>query len=538
MNSLDTPVVPSRVDRDSAEFKENVKHHSGLISDLRAKLAKVREGGSAKALELHRKRGKLTARERVAKLIDPGSFFLELSAMAAHGMYEGEVPSAGLVTGLGVVSRRLCVIVANDATVKGGTYYPETIRKHLRAQEIAIENRLPCLYLVDSGGVFLPVQAQVFPDKEHFGRIFYNQAVMSSMNIPQVSVVMGMCTAGGAYVPAMSDECVIVRNNGTIYLGGPPLVKAATGEESSEEELGGGDMHSRISGVTDHLAADDAEAIRICRSIVENLNAPVFTQPTGFEEPVYPADDLYGLVHRDLRRPCDMAEVLARIVDGSRFHPFKALYGRTLVTGFAHVMGRPVGIVGNCGVLFSDSALKGAHFVELCSQRNIPLVFLQNITGFMVGREFEEGGIIKHGAKMVQAVATAPVPKYTILTGSSNGAGNYAMCGRSYGARFLFSWPNSRISVMGPEQAAQVMVIIKREQLKRQGKELSAAEEEAIAGPVRARYEAEAHPYFATARLWDDGIIEPAHTRKVLGFCLQASAQTPGGAPSFPVFRM
>ncbi|MFA6318601.1 MAG: carboxyl transferase domain-containing protein [Elusimicrobiota bacterium] len=538
MNSLDTPVVRSRVERDSVDFKENAKYHAGLVSDLRAMLAKVREGGSAKAMELHRKRGKLTARERIARLVDPGSYFLELSPMAAHGMYDGEVPSAGLVTGLGVVSRRLCVIVANDATVKGGTYYPETIRKHLRAQEVAIENRLPCVYLVDSGGVFLPVQAQVFPDKEHFGRIFYNQALMSSLNIPQVSVVMGMCTAGGAYVPAMSDEAVIVKGVGTIYLGGPPLVKAATGEESSEEELGGGDMHSRISGVTDHLAANDEEALRVARSIVENLNAPEFKEPVGFEEPVYPAEDLYGLVHRDLRRPCDMAEVIARIVDGSRFHPFKALYGRTLATGFARIMGHPVGIVGNCGVLFSDSALKGAHFVELCSQRGIPLVFLQNITGFMVGREFEEGGIIKHGAKMVQAVATAPVPKYTILTGSSNGAGNYAMCGRSYGGRFLFSWPNAKISVMGPEQAAQVMVIIKREQLKRQGKELSSSEEEAIAAPVRARYEAEAHPYFATARLWDDGIIEPAQTRRVLGFCLASAFQTPAKTPSFPVFRM
>ncbi|MBI5210042.1 MAG: methylcrotonoyl-CoA carboxylase [Elusimicrobia bacterium] len=538
MNTFDTPVVQSKVDRESAEFKENARHHAGLIEDLRARLGKVRAGGSAKALELHRKRGKVFVRERIERLKDPGSFFLELSPLAACGMYDDEVPAAGLVTGLGLVSGRLCVIVANDATVKGGTYYPETIRKHLRAQEIAIENRLPCLYLVDSGGVFLPKQAEVFPDKEHFGRIFYNQAVMSSMNIPQVSVVMGMCTAGGAYVPAMSDECVIVRGTGTIYLGGPPLVKAATGEESSEEELGGGDMHSRISGVTDHLAKDDDDALSICRSIVENLNAPAFARPAGFDEPAYPASDLYGIVHRDLRRPGDVTEVIARLVDGSRFHPFKAFYGRTLTCGFARIMGHQVGIVANCGVLFSDSALKGAHFVELCSQRGIPLLFLQNITGFMVGREFEEGGIIKHGAKMVQAVSTACVPKFTVLIGSSNGAGNYAMCGRAYGARFLFSWPNSRISVMGPEQAAQVMTIIKREQLKRQGRELSAEEEEAIAAPVRSLYEAEGHPYFATARLWDDGIIEPAETRKILGLCLQAAAQAPAGKPSFPVFRM
>ncbi|MBI4678440.1 MAG: methylcrotonoyl-CoA carboxylase [Elusimicrobia bacterium] len=538
MNSFDTPVIASAVDLDSADSKENVKYHSALVSDLRAKLAKIREGGQPKALELHRKRGKLAARERIARLVDPGSFFLELSPMAAYGMYDGEVPAAGLVTGLGVVSRRLCVIVANDATVKGGTYYPETIRKHLRAQEIAIENRLPCVYLVDSGGVFLPKQAEVFPDKEHFGRIFYNQAVMSSLNVPQISIVLGMCTAGGAYVPAMSDECVIVRGVGTIYLGGPPLVKAATGEESSEEDLGGGDMHSRISGVTDHLVGNDEEALLACRSIVENLNAPEFVEPAGFEEPAYPASDLYGIVHRDLRRPGDVAQVIARLVDGSRFHPFKALYGRTLATGFAKIMGRPVGIIGNCGVLFSDSAMKGAHFIELCCQRGIPLLFLQNITGFMVGREFEEGGIIKHGAKMVQAVSTACVPKFTVLIGSSNGAGNYAMCGRAYGARFVFSWPNSKISVMGPEQAAQVMVIIKREQLKRQGRELSAEEEEAIAAPVRARYEAEAHPYFATARLWDDGIIEPEATRRILGFCMTAASHAPAGKPAFPVFRM
>jgi 3-methylcrotonyl-CoA carboxylase beta subunit len=436
-----------------------------------------------------------------------------------------------------MVSGRLCVLAANDATVKGGTYYAETIKKHLRAQEIALENRLPCVYLVDSGGVFLPRQADVFPDKEHFGRIFYNQAIMSSLGIPQISVVMGMCTAGGAYVPAMSDECVIVRANATIYLGGPPLVKAATGEESSAEELGGGEMHSRISGVTDHLAENDEEALRIARSIVENLNIPVFSLGEG-PEPLYPACDLYGIVHRDLRRPCDVVEIVARLVDGSRFHPFKSLYGQTLTCGFSKLMGRPIGIVGNRGVLFSEAALKGTHFIELCSQRRIPILFLQNITGFMVGKDYEQGGIIKHGAKLVQAVATAPVPKITVITGSSNGAGNYAMCGRAYGPRFLFTWPNARVSVMGADQASQVMVIIKREQMRRQKAELSAEEQEQIAAPIRAQYEAEGHPYYGTARLWDDGIIDPADTRKVLALCFAAACQVPIGELRYPVFRM
>ncbi len=532
-----TPVLESHVDRESGEFRENARHHEALLADLRAKLEAARRGGSEKAVSLHRQRGKLTARERVERLLDPGSSFLELSALAALGMYDDEVPSAGLITGLGVVSGRLCVIAANDATVKGGTYYAETIKKHLRAQEIALENRLPCLYLVDSGGVFLPRQADVFPDKEHFGRIFYNQAVMSSLGIPQVSVVMGMCTAGGAYVPAMSDECVIVRGNGTIYLGGPPLVKAATGEESSAEELGGGDMHSRVSGVTDHLADDDEHALRLCRSIVENLNVRRFDLGGG-EEPLYPASDLYGLVNRDLRRPADVTEVVARLVDGSRFHQFKPLYGQTLTCGFARLMGRPIGILGNRGVLFSEAALKGAHFIELCSQRKVPILFLQNITGFMVGKDYEQGGIIKHGAKLVQAVATAPVPKITVITGSSNGAGNYAMCGRAYGARFLFTWPNSRVSVMGADQAAQVMVIIKREQLKRQKATLAAEEEEKITSPIRAQYEAEGHPYYGTARLWDDGIIEPADTRRVLATCLEAASYAPLPEPRYPVFRM
>ncbi|OGR46092.1 MAG: methylcrotonoyl-CoA carboxylase [Elusimicrobia bacterium GWA2_66_18] len=533
----DTPPIPSVVDRDCAEYQANSAHHQGLLTDLRARLERIRSGGPKKSVDLHRLRGKLTARERIERLIDLGGDFLELSAMAAMGMYDDEVPSGGVVAGLGVVSGRLCVIVANDATVKGGTYYAETIKKHLRAQEIAQENRLPCIYLVDSGGVFLPKQSEVFPDKEHFGRIFYNQAVMSSLNIPQISVVMGMCTAGGAYVPAMSDESVIVREQGTIYLGGPPLVKAATGEESTAEELGGGDMHSRISGVTDHLADDDEHALQICRAIIDNLNAPVYRPEEG-EAPLYPAEELYGLMHRDLRRPCDPKEVIARIVDGSRFHEFKKLYGVTLTCGFARIHGRPVGILGNRGILFSESSLKGAHFIQLCDQRRVPLLFLQNITGFMVGREFEQGGIIKNGAKLVQAVSTTRVPKVTVVIGSSNGAGNYAMCGRAYGARFLFTWPNARVSVMGAEQAAKVMTIIKREQLKRQGAELSVDDAEKISAPIRAQYEAEGHPYYGTARLWDDGIIEPADTRRVLGMAFAAAAHAPIGDLDRPVFRM
>ncbi|OGS01941.1 MAG: methylcrotonoyl-CoA carboxylase [Elusimicrobia bacterium RBG_16_66_12] len=534
---VDTPPIASVVSRDSAEFQANSGHHQSLLSDLRARLGRIRQGGPKKSVDLHRSRGKLTARERVERMIDHGSDFLEFSALAAMGMYDDEVPAAGVITGLGVVSGRLCVIVANDATVKGGTYYAETIKKHLRAQEIAQENRLPCVYLVDSGGVFLPKQSEVFPDKEHFGRIFYNQAMMSSLHIPQISVVMGMCTAGGAYVPAMSDESVIVRGQGTIYLGGPPLVKAATGEESSAEDLGGGDMHSRVSGVTDHLADDDEHALQICRSIVANLNSRRFDLGEG-EAPLYPAEDLYGIVNRDLRRPCDPKEVIARIVDGSRFHEFKALYGTTLTCGFAKIHGRPVGILANRGILFSESSLKGAHFIELCDQRRIPLLFLQNITGFMVGREFEQGGIIKHGAKLVQAVSTTRVPKVTVVVGSSNGAGNYAMCGRAYGARFLFTWPNARISVMGAEQAATVMTIIKRESLKRTGQDLSAEEAEKIAAPIRGQYETEGHPYFGTARLWDDGIIEPADTRKVLATAFAAAAHAPIGELDRPVFRM
>jgi len=534
----DTPLLASSADHDSKEFKANAAHHEKLVADLRKHLKRIRKGGSEKAVKLHRERGKLTVRERIKKLVDRGSEFLEFSAMAAFGMYDDEVPSAGIVTGIGIICERMCVIVANDATVKGGTYYPETIRKHIRAQEIAIENRLPCIYLVDSGGVFLPKQAEVFPDKEHFGKFFYNQAVLSSMGVPQISIVMGMCTAGGAYVPAMSDETVIVREQGTIYLGGPPLVRAATGEESTTEELGGGEMHSSVSGVTDHLADSDTHALQICRSIIDNLNVPRVEAPSGFEEPAYPVEDIYGVVHRDLRRPGDVREVIARLVDGSRFHEFKRLYGKTLVCGFAKLMGRPIGILGNSGILLPDSSVKGAHFIELASQRKIPLLFLQNITGFMVGKQVEQAGIIKHGAKLVQAVSTAPVPKFTIMIGSSNGAGNYAMCGRAYGARFLFTWPNARVSVMGADQAAQVMVIIKRAQLARQNKTLDHEQAEKIAAPIRAEYERQGHPYYGTARLWDDGIIEPADTRRILGICMRAAEHAPVADHKFPVFRM
>ncbi len=535
---MDTPIIETVVDKQGSDYAENIRHHEKLLADMDSRFEKVKQGGSKKSVDLHRKRGKLTARERIAELIDPGTDFLEFSALAAAEMYNDEVPSAGIVTGIGVVSGRMCVIAANDATVKGGTYYPETIKKHLRAQEIAQENRLPCIYLVDSGGVNLAKQADVFPDKLHFGRIFYNQAVMSSMGIPQISIVMGMCTAGGAYVPAMSDECVIVKGTGTIYLGGPPLVKAATGEDTTAEELGGGLMHCRVSGVTDHLAEDDSHALSICRSIVGNLNAPEYHKPKDIEEPLYPAEELYGIVNRDLRRPGDVREIIARIVDGSRFHEFKQHYGSTLVTGFSKIWGRPVGILGNCGILLSESAMKGAHFVELCARRKIPLLFLQNITGFMVGTQVEQQGIVKHGAKMVQAVATAAVPKITIVIGSSNGAGNYAMCGRSYSPRFLFTWPNARVSVMGAEQAAQVMTIVKRGQLARAKKKLSEKEAEEIAGPIRAQYEREGHPYFGTARLWDDGIISPADTRRVLGLCFAAAAHAPIEESQFPVFRM
>ncbi len=487
-----------------------------------------------------RKRGKLMVRERLERLVDPGTPFLELSALAAWGRHEGEVPAAGIVTGVARVSGRECVVVANDSTVKGGTYFPETIRKHIRAQEIGLENRLPCIYLVDSGGVFLPRQDEVFPDKEHFGRIFYNQAVMSSLGIPQVSVVLGMCTAGGAYVPAMSDENVIVRGAGTIYLAGPPLVKAATGEEVSAEDLGGAEMHSRVSGVTDHLAEDEESALRKCRDIIACLNTVKATDLdlAPPEEPAYPAEEIYGVLPTETRQPYDSRELIARLVDGSRFHEFKAEYGTTLVCGHARWWGYPVGVVANNGVIFGESALKGAHFIQLCAQRRIPLVFLQNITGFMVGKRYEQGGIARDGAKMVQAVATAAVPKITVIVGASHGAGNYAMCGRGYRPRFLFTWPNARVSVMGAEQAASVLVQVKRDQLAREGKSLPAEEARKIADPVLEKYQREGDPYFGTALLWDDGLIDPVRTRSVVALALSASLNAPIGDSRAPVYRM
>lgn len=535
MDALASHVRPS-----SAEFKENAAHHRALAATLKERLAQVARGGSQKAIDTQRARNKLLPRERIERLLDPDTPFLELSALAAWGRHKNEVPSAGIITGIGSIHGRECMVVANDSTVKGGTYFPETVKKHVRAQEVALENRLPCVYLVDSGGAFLPLQDEVFPDRDHFGRIFYNQANLSARGIPQVAVVLGMCTAGGAYVPAMSDECVIVKGNGTIYLGGPPLVKAATGEEVSAEELGGGEMHSKISGVTDHLANNEEEALHLARNIVENLNTVkrvgLDLQPP--EDPLYPPEELYGVLPANARLPYDVREVLARLVDGSRFHEFKANYGSTLVCGFARWMGYPVGIVANNGVLFSESAQKGAHFVQLCDQRGIPLLFLQNITGFMVGKAAEQGGIAKHGAKMVQAVATATVPRITLFIGGSHGAGNYAMCGRAYSPRFLFTWPNSRISVMGAEQAAGVLAQVKREQLERHGQTLTAQEEEAIRAPVLEKYEVEGDPYYATARLWDDGIIDPAQTREVIALALSACLNAPYQRAPAPVFRM
>ena len=533
-------VLTSHVKPRGPEFEARRTHHQGLAAELARVLTEVRRGGSEQAVQLHRSRGKLLPRERIERLLDPGTPFLELSPLAAGGSYGDEVPSAGIVTGIGVISGRECVIVANDATVKGGTYYPLTIKKHIRAQEIALENRMPAVYLVDSGGVFLPMQAEVFPDKEHFGRIFYNQAIMSAEGIPQVAAVLGMCTAGGAYVPAMSDENVIVRGAGTIYLAGPPLVKAATGEEVTPEDLGGAEVHSRVSGVTDHMAANEEEALHVVRDIVERLNT-VKRVDLDLAEPVdphYPAEELYGILPEDTKQPYDVREILARLLDDSRLHEFKANYGPTLVCGFARWMGYPVGIVANNGVLFSESALKGAHFVELCSQRRIPLVFLQNITGFMVGKRYESGGIAKDGAKMVQAVATAQVPRITVLIGASHGAGNYAMCGRGYRPRFLFTWPNSRISVMGAEQAASVLTQVKRDQLAREGKTLTPEEEDAIARPVLEKYEREGSPYYATGQLWDDGIIDPADTRAVVALALSASLNAPVTRGPAPVYRM
>ncbi|HVM19946.1 MAG TPA: carboxyl transferase domain-containing protein [Egibacteraceae bacterium] len=530
----------SAADPAADAFARNDAAHRELVADLRRQLAQTAQGGGERARLRHTERGKLLPRERVDALVDPGSPFLELSPMAAHGLYDGDAPAAGIITGVGRVSGREVVIVANDATVKGGTYYPMTVKKHLRAQEVALHNRLPCVYLVDSGGAFLPKQDEVFPDREHFGRIFFNQATMSARGIPQIAAVLGSCTAGGAYVPAMSDETVIVRNQGTIFLGGPPLVKAATGEVVSAEDLGGGDLHSRTSGVTDHLADDDAHALQIVRSIVATLHPRTATpwERAPVEEPVVDPEQLYGVVPADTRTPYDVREVIARVVDGSRFHEFKALYGTTLVTGFARIHGHPVGIVANNGILFSESALKGAHFIELCDQRKVPLVFLQNISGFMVGREYEAGGIAKDGAKMVTAVSCARVPKLTVIIGGSFGAGNYGMCGRAYSPRFLWMWPNARISVMGGEQAATVLSTIRRDQIEAKGEQWSAEDEEAFKQPLRDQYEHQGHPYYSTARLWDDGVIDPKDTRTVLGLALTAAANAPLEDVRYGVFRM
>ena len=539
-SALDDVTWETRVDPRTASFEQNVAHQESLVAQLRQRLESAAAGGSAASRERHRARGKLLPRERVDALLDPASPFLELSPLAAHGLYGDEAPGAGIITGVGRVAGREVVVVANDATVKGGTYYPLTVKKHLRAQEVALENRLPCVYLVDSGGAFLPLQDEVFPDRDHFGRIFFNQAQMSARGIAQIAAVLGSCTAGGAYVPAMSDEVVIVKDQGTIFLGGPPLVKAATGEVVEAEDLGGGLLHARVSGVVDHLADDDGHALRIVRRIVAQLAAPS-PSPWARVEPEEPRSDprqLYGVIAKDARTPSDVREVIARLVDGSRFQEFKALYGPTLVTCFAHIHGHPVGIVANNGVLFSESALKGAHFIELCDQRRIPLVFLQNITGFMVGRAYEEGGIAKHGAKMVNAVACARVPKLTVVIGGSFGAGNYSMCGRAYSPRFLWMWPGARISVMGGDQAAAVLATVRRDQLEARGERWSAEEEEGFKEPIRERYESQGSAYYATARLWDDGVIDPLDTRTVLALALDACANAPLADPAYGVFRM
>ncbi|MDS4015393.1 MAG: carboxyl transferase domain-containing protein [Candidatus Accumulibacter sp.] len=538
------PLLPTQVDSRSAEFKANAAAMTQVVADLRSTIATIALGGPATARQKHLARGKLLARERVNALIDPGSPFLELSQLAAYGMYGEahpfEVPAASLITGIGRINGVECMIVANDATVKGGTYYPLTVKKHLRAQEIAGENRLPCVYLVDSGGAFLPMQDEVFPDREHFGRIFYNQANLSAAGIPQIAAVMGSCTAGGAYVPAMCDESIIVKEQGTIFLGGPPLVKAATGEVVSAEDLGGADVHTRVSGVADHFAENDAHALAIARRIVAHLNwrkqPPLkLCEP---RPPLYPADEIYGVIPCDTRRPFDVREIVARLVDGSEFDEFKARYGTTIVCGFAHLWGYPLGIVANNGILFSESSLKAAHFIELCAQRGIPLLFLQNITGFMVGRKYENGGIARDGAKMVTAVACARVPKFTVIIGGSFGAGNYGMCGRAYSPRFLWMWPNARISVMGGEQAANVLATVRRDGIEAAGKRWDAQEEEAFKAPIRAQYEAQGHPYYASARLWDDGVIDPADTRRVVGLGLSAALNAPAEPTRFGVFRM
>jgi acetyl-CoA carboxylase carboxyltransferase component len=539
-------ILSTSIDTSSPEFQQNAQHHKNLAHELKERLARVREGGGEKYRKRQEEQGKLFVRDRIDRLLDPNSPFLELSALAAYDLYESESPAAGIVTGIGRVSNREVMIVANDATVKGGSYFPMTVKKHLRAQQIAEENHLPCLYLVDSGGAFLPLQDEVFPDVNHFGRIFYNQARMSSKRIPQIAAVMGSCTAGGAYVPAMSDEAIIVKGTGTIFLGGPPLVKAATGEDVTAEELGGADVHTRLSGVADHFAEDDDHAIEILRSIVETLPPNVESGKSSFyfphskpEDPLYSIEDLYGILPSTFRQTYDVHEIIARLVDGSKFREFKARYGTTLVTGFARIHGYPVGLIANNGVLFSESALKATHFIELCDQRGVPLVFLQNITGFMVGREAEVGGIARDGAKMVHAVATTRVPKLTVVIGGSFGAGNYAMSGRAYGSRFLWMWPNARISVMGGEQAANVLLTIKQDQLTREGKPAMSPEEaDEFKRPILEKYENEGNPYHSTARLWDDGVIDPVDTRQVLGLALSVVLNSPVEEQAFGVFRM
>lgn len=535
------PALASTVNRADRQFEANRERMRALVEELQSALLRVRAGGEKDQVARHRSRGKLTARERIDRLLDPGTPFLELSPLAAWGMYDNDAPCAGIVTGVGRVCGREVVIIANDATVKGGTYYPITVKKHVRAQEVAEQNRLPCIYLVDSGGAFLPLQADVFPDRDHFGRIFYNQARMSALGIPQIAVVMGSCTAGGAYVPAMSDETIIVEGTGTIFLGGPPLVKAATGEEVSAEELGGAEVHTQVSGVADHFASNDDEALAIARSIVANLGQSAKALPWPVlppEEPLYDPADLYGIIPADLRRSFDVREVIARIVDGSRFHEFKAAYGHTLVCGFGRVMGFPVGILANNGILFSESALKGAHFIEICARRKIPLVFLQNITGFMVGKKYEHEGIAKHGAKMVTAVASAEVPKFTVIIGGSFGAGNYAMCGRAYSPRFLWMWPNAQISVMGGQQAASVLLSVRLENLRAEGRDMTVEEQEEFMRPILEKYEREGNAYFSTARIWDDGIIDPLDTRLVLALGISAALNAPVPETNFGVFRM
>jgi acetyl-CoA carboxylase carboxyltransferase component len=541
LEGADVPALPTAVDPASAEFRRNREHMLGLVAELQERLAQVRQGGGEDQVRRHRARGKLTARERIERLVDPGSAFLELSPLAAWDMYDNEAPSAGIVTGIGRVCGREVVIIANDATVKGGTYYPMTVKKHLRAQEIAEQNWLPCIYLVDSGGAFLPLQADVFPDREHFGRIFYNQARLSAKGIPQIAVVMGPCTAGGAYVPAMSDETVIVQGTGHIFLGGPPLVKAATGEEVSAEDLGGAYVHTHISGVADHFARSDEEALSICRSIVANLGRTTKSYPWPVappEPPLYDPEEIYGIVPPDYRQSFDVRELIARLVDGSRFHEFKAAFGTTLVCGFARIMGYPVGIVANNGILFSESAVKGAHFIQLCAKRKVPLVFLQNITGFMVGVRYEQEGIAKHGAKMVTAVACAEVPKFTVIIGGSFGAGNYAMCGRAYSPRLLWMWPNAQISVMGGQQAASVLLTVRLDNLRAQGQDMTPEEQEEFMRPILEKYAREGSPYFSTARLWDDGILDPLDTRQALALGISAALNAPIPESQFGVFRM